>query len=116
MKIDSNNKPYHLCFETLASDLRIKIIDELKKEALSVEDLAKRVKTERSTVSHSLKMLRDCSYVDVEHRGKERFYSLKSGSFETIHSNAKNNSIFQVIDQHIECFCNNDCKKIKVRA
>jgi hypothetical protein len=24
-------------------------------------------------------------------------------------------SIFRVLDDHIECFCNNECKKIKVR-
>mgnify|MGYP001616555409 CR=1 FL=1 len=106
-------KPYHLCFETLANELRLKIIDNLKERPLSVEELSKRVGAERSTVSHSLQMLRECSYVEVEKSGKQRVYSLKNGSFEAMQEAQSGKSIFHVIDGHIECFCNNDCKKIK---
>ncbi len=115
MKIDSANRPYHLCFETLASELRIKILDELKKEPLSVEDISKRVGAERSTVSHSLKMLRDCSYVNVQKHGKMRVYSLKSNDFEAVVVTRPANraNVFHVINNHIECHCNNDCKKMR---
>ncbi len=109
-------RPYHLCFETLANELRLKIIENLKEKPLSVEDLSKRVGAERSTVSHSLQMLRECSYVDVKKAGKQRVYSLKSGVLEAMQENAGRKSVFHVLDDHIECFCNNECKKIKARA
>src|SRR3989344_6068792 len=101
----SGSKPYHLCFETLANELRLKIIDNLKEKPLSVEELSKRVGAERSTVSHSLQMLRECSYVDVEKAGKQRVYSLKSGAFEEMQEAAGSRggkSIFHVLDGHIE--------------
>lgn len=115
MKLDSSGKPYHLCFETLANELRIKIIDNLRERPMSVEELSKRVHAERSRVSHSLKMLRDCSYVDTEKKGKERIYSLKTGSFEAINDASRGN-LFNVLDEHVECYCNNECKKLKARA
>ena len=116
MTVGFGAKPYHLCFETLANELRLKIIENLKEKPLSVEELSARVSAERSTVSHSLQMLRECSYVDVEKAGKQRVYSLKRGVFEALQENAGGKSVFSVLDSHIECFCNNDCKKIKVRA
>ncbi|MBI2597866.1 MAG: winged helix-turn-helix transcriptional regulator [Candidatus Diapherotrites archaeon] len=109
-------RPYHLCFETLANELRLKIIENLKEGPLSVEELSKRVGAERSTVSHSLQMLRECSYVDVQRAGKQRVYSLRNGAFEAVEQIQGTKNIFHVIDDHIECFCNCECKKIRAKV
>ena len=107
-------KPYHLCFETLANDLRIKIIESLSKQALSVQEIAERVGAERSTVSHSLKVLRECSYVNAQKQGKEMVYSLAPKVLEGIENEGVHRSgMFKFMDSHIEHFCHNECKKIR---
>ncbi len=111
MNIILTEKPYHLCFETLASDLRVKIIDNLSKKSMSVSELSQAVNAERSNVSHSLKMLKDCSYVKAEKNGKEMIYSIIPGVMDGFSSH--NEGLFKPIDKHMECFCNNDCKKLK---
>lgn len=114
MKIVGEAKPYHLCFETLANDLRIKILNELEKQPLSVQELAKRVNAERSTVSHSLKTLKECSYVDAKKQGKEMVYSMIPNVLTDINSASPSNGRFKFMDSHIENFCCNDCKKIRL--
>ena len=65
-----NAAPYKLCFETLANDLRLQILHELQLGPKSVSELAQALKAEQSRVSHSLEMLRACSYVGAERQGK----------------------------------------------
>ena len=105
------SKPYHVCFETLANDLRLKILENLEKKPMPVEQLAKALGAERSRVSHSLKMLRDCSYVDVKKQGKERIYSVREGAMYGITS-APKNSIITILDDHKAHQCHNMCKKL----
>lgn len=114
MQITIQERPYHLCFETLANDLRLKIIENLKKEPMSVQALAMQVKAERSTVSHSLKVLKECSYVDSKKQGKEVIYFLKPRVLEELAEETQKASLFKFMDSHIEKFCCNDCKKLKV--
>lgn len=113
MKIVGQDKPYHLCFETLANDLRIKILNELEKQPLSVQQLAKRVNAERSTVSHSLKTLKECSYVQAKKQGKEMVYFMIPNVLADLNS-ANSSGKFKFMDSHIEHFCCNDCKKIRL--
>lgn len=107
--MNSITVPYHLCFETFANELRIKIVQELKKKPQKVDDLVKSLKAEQSRVSHSLKMLRDCSIVDVSQKGKERIYSLKKGVEEGI--NSEKSTLFDFFNTHFENYCNMECKK-----
>lgn len=115
MNIVGEAKPYHLCFETLANDLRLKILNELEKQPLSVQELAKRVNAERSTVSHSLKTLKECSYVDAKKQGKEMVYFMAPNVLADLNSaNSSTSGMFRFMDSHIENFCCNDCKKIRL--
>ena len=68
--------PCHWFFETLATELKIDLIDELRKKPASVGELAKKLKEERSKVSHALLSLEECGFVEAEKQGKERIYSL----------------------------------------
>ena len=116
MKLSSymDSVPYHLCFETLANQLRIQIIRELEKQPLTVGEIAEKTHAEQSRVSHSLQMLKLCSYVDSETKGKERVYFLKKGVSEGML--ATQNSAGEVLnfaDSHFTHYCNCECAKTK---
>jgi len=101
----------HKCFETLSSELRLKILESLLAKPMSVEELADKTGTERSTVSHSLKVLKDCSYVQSDKQGKERIYSLTPGVLEGIKDKGEAH-VFRFIDEHFQNFCNCECKRV----
>ncbi len=88
---------YHLCTETLANELRLSILEELKKQPISVTELAKKVNAERSNVSHALEMLKKCSLVDAKKQGKQVIYSLNNSP---LLQPQVNKNIFQIIDEH----------------
>ncbi|MDO8538206.1 MAG: metalloregulator ArsR/SmtB family transcription factor [archaeon] len=102
--------PYHLCFDTLANELRIGIIRELEAGPKSVSQLSKALNAEQSTVSHSLGVLKTCSFVKAEVKGKERQYSL----MEDFKFEGNESSIFKALEEHAHSMCNDECKKITV--
>jgi DNA-binding transcriptional ArsR family regulator len=102
--------PYHLCFDTLANQLRIDIVKTLEKTPASVEDISKALTVEQSRVSHSLKALKACSYVDVKADGRKRMYSLKPGIIEDFKTK-ENKGVFTFFNEHFEKQCNFECKK-----
>ena len=102
--------PFHLCFDTLANELRIGIIKELEFGSKSVSQLAKALNAGQSTVSHSLGVLKTCSFVKSEIKGKERMYSL----VEDFKFEGNESSIFKALEEHAHSMCNDECKKISV--
>ena len=102
------NKPYHLCFETFANELRMKIMKELLKKPMHVEELTAAVGVERSRVSHSLQMLRTCNLVETKKEGKRMIYMAKEHTF--FHN--KGTGILAIIDNHIDHHCH-QCGKMK---
>ena len=108
--ISSEKVPLHLCFETLANQLRVGIIKELETGPKSVSQLAKILHAEQSTVSHSLGILKTCSFVKSDVKGKERVYSL----IEDFKQEGNDNDIFNLLAEHAHTMCNDDCKKISV--
>lgn len=107
--ISSENIPYHLCFETLANQLRVGIIKELETGPKSVSQLSKALNAEQSTVSHSLGILKTCSFVKSEVKGKKRVYSL----IEDFKPEGESH-LFNLLAEHAHSMCNDDCKKISV--
>jgi DNA-binding transcriptional ArsR family regulator len=101
---DMKNK-YYLFFGNLANPLKIGIITELKKEPLSVLQLAERLDVEQSNLSHALSSLKHCSIVEMEQKGKQRIYSLNK---ETILP------ILEILDRHESKFCRK-CKAMMER-
>ncbi|MDO8428192.1 MAG: winged helix-turn-helix domain-containing protein [Candidatus Diapherotrites archaeon] len=104
--------PYNLCFETFANELRVEIIQALMKKSLTVNELSKELNVEQSRLSHSLQMLRTCSYVDVEQKGKEHVYSLVAQVKEGLQFPSEKANIFQIIHRHAHTMCASGCKKV----
>ena len=100
--------PYHLCFETLANDLRMQILECIKEKPKSVQEIARKLNTERSRISHSLQMLILCNILGMRKEGKNNIYYIKDKNVLNTQEN-----IFKALDKHLEAFCGS-CKKTEV--
>ena len=102
-------KPYHECFDTFANELRWRILENLKEQPMSVNELAEKTGAERSNVSHNLQMLRLCSIIESRQDGKNNIYFIKDA---VILQNVESGPALKAFDNHIETFCTY-CHKIK---
>lgn len=102
-------KTYHLCMDTLSNELRLKILELLKQRPMGVSDIAAALKAERSRVSHALAMLKVCSIVKAEKRGKEMIYHLNPNAWPLQTDSPQ--SIFTLLDRHISVHCHG-CPKM----
>ncbi len=89
------NKCY-LFFDTIANELRISILSKLKEKPFSVNELSGVLGQERSKVSHSLKALLDCSFVNVRKDGRRRLYYLNEDTMLPL---------LQLVEKHVEKYC-----------
>ena len=87
---------YKIFFGTLVSKSRLKIINLLRKEEKNVSEIKKELKTEQTTISHDLKRLKDCGFVEMNAKGKFRYYKLNK---KTI------NPLMDIIDNHMKKNC-----------
>ncbi len=98
------NSASNLFFETLSTKLRWKILEALKDKPKNVNEICNLLKEDQSKVSHNLKKLKDCHFIEVKKQGKERVYSLNK---ETILP------LLQLVEKHVKkcCFkaCNIKC-------
>lgn len=68
---------WKLFADVLSNKTRFDIIMLLKKKKeLSVSKICKKLGYEQSKVSHNLKCLLNCGFVEVEQRGKNRIYRI----------------------------------------
>jgi ArsR family transcriptional regulator len=67
---------YKIFFGTLVSESRLKIINLLRRKSMNVSEIVDKIKGEQTAVSHDLKRLKDCGFVEVEIKGKFRYYKL----------------------------------------
>ena len=96
------------CFSVLGNELRARIIAALEGKPMGVNELALMLGEERSNVSHSLSMLKECGFVEAEKKGRERIYSLSS----CIVSDMKvTGNIFELMEYHIKHHCKLRCEK-----
>ena len=75
-------------FKLFADYTRLKIICELLKQELCVQDLCEKLNLNQSTVSHQLQLLRNSKLVKYRRDGKYIYYSLQDDHVETIISQA----------------------------
>ena len=94
--------PAYKFFETIAPDMRVKILFALKNSAMSVNELAESLGEEQSKVSHNLKKLIECRFLEVERKGKRRIYSLNK---ETVLP------LLKLVEKHVQRFCCEGCSK-----
>jgi DNA-binding transcriptional ArsR family regulator len=94
---------YNMFFETIAPELRMKILQTLKKKSMSVTELTKQLDEEQSKVSHSLKKLVECRFVEVKKKGKQRIYSLNKDTVLPL---------LKLVEKHVQCNCCEGCGKL----
>lgn len=91
----------HKCMEVLGNKLRSEIICLLQEKPHTVQQICEELGREQSLVSHSLKQLKECSFVDFRKEGKQSIYYLKSDIF----TKKKNKPIFEVFEEHAAKYC-----------
>lgn len=67
---------YKIFFGTLVSEPRLRIINALRGKAMNVSEIVDKIDGEQTAVSHDLKRLKDCGFVESEIQGKFRYYKL----------------------------------------
>ena len=67
---------YKLFFKAIANDTRFSIIQLLRKGPKSVKEICRALGFEQSRVSHNLKCLVDCGFVNCRQNGKSKIYYL----------------------------------------
>lgn len=73
-----NDVSYKLFFKAVANKTRCDIVGLLRKNPKSVTQLCQELGFEQSRVSHNLKCLVRCGFVNCAYMGKSRVYSLDS--------------------------------------
>ena len=67
---------YKLFFKAFSNKTRFEIIQLLRKGPRNVMQICKELSFEQSRVSHNLRCLVDCGFVNNKYDGKNRVYSL----------------------------------------
>jgi len=96
-------KSYNLFFETISNKLRLDIVELLRKQPLTVGGIAKSLNEEQSKISHNLKKLKDCHFVEAKRQGKNMLYSLNKGTIVPL---------LNLVESHVEKHCKK-CGKVK---
>jgi DNA-binding transcriptional ArsR family regulator len=113
MVIDLKNTPYHLCFETLGNDLRIKLLSLLAEQPMSVQLLTSKTGASQSNVSHALAELRECNFVTSAASGKERIYNLNKAVMQELGNARPGTPAFiSVMEAHFKKNCKGHCRKM----
>ena len=89
-------RAYKLFFGTLTSRDRLRIINLLRKNPKTVSEIQNELKIEQTILSHNLKRLRHCGFVDVEQKGKYRTYTLNRKTIMPL---------MNLIDKHMKKYC-----------
>jgi len=86
---------YKLFFKAFSNKTRFEIIQLLRKGPRNVMQICKELSFEQSRVSHNLRCLVDCGFVNNRYDGKNRVYSLDKKHMLPILKN---------IDEHIKTY------------
>jgi len=75
-QIYSLDNPHRLFFKAFSNETRLNIISLLRNGSLTVSDICEKTGFEQSRVSHNLKCLENCGFVNIIQKGNFREYSL----------------------------------------
>lgn len=98
-------RSYNTFFETISNKTRIRILELLKGRSLSVTEICKALNEEQSKISHNLKCLADCHFLDAKQKGKQRIYSLNKDTIVPL---------MNLADKHVKKYCCVSCKMKKL--
>ncbi|MBW2974816.1 metalloregulator ArsR/SmtB family transcription factor [Candidatus Woesearchaeota archaeon] len=93
---------YDLFFETFSNKTRMRIIEALTSGKKSVNELCRITGEEQSKVSHNLKKLTECRFLDFKREGKKRIYSLNQDTIIPI---------LKLVEKHVRTYCREACSK-----
>ena len=94
-------KSYNTFFETIGNKTRLNILEALQSKSMSVTEICAVLKEEQSKISHNLKCLTDCHFIDVEQKGKKRIYSLNKDTIVPL---------MKLVEQHVNKYCCEECR------
>lgn len=80
----------------------MKIIQTLVSGSKSVGGICNSIGEEQSKISHNLKKLMECHFVDVKQCGKQRVYSLNRDTIVPL---------LKLVSKHVEKYCKRVCSK-----
>ena len=83
-------------FSVLGNPTRLAALETLMGGSMSAGQLAESLGQEQSMVSHNLRPLVRCRFVEVERRGKERLYSVNRETLDPL---------LKIVEHHAESFC-----------
>ncbi len=83
-------------FSTLANPTRLAILEKLNESDMNVTQLAQTLKQEQSMISHNLKSLLHCRFINSERQGKSKIYHLNSYTVDLL---------FKVVENHAQNHC-----------
>jgi DNA-binding transcriptional ArsR family regulator len=86
----------YMFFKVLANPTRLAILETLRKEPKSVNEIAVDLKQEQSMISHNLAALEHCRFVSSERKEKQRIYSLNKETMV---------SLFKLFQHHYDKYC-----------
>ncbi len=89
-------KSYNMFFETIGNKTRLKILELLYNKSMSVNEICKSLKEEQSKISHNLKKLTECHFLDVKKKGKNRIYSLNKKTMIPL---------MKLVKNHVKKYC-----------
>lgn len=88
-------------FSVLGNKQRVRVLQYLDvKGSRTVTEISEDLHFEQSAVSHNLKRLLLCHFVEVEQKGKERVYSINKDTVQPL---------FRMIDKHVRTYCVKGC-------
>ena len=99
-------KSYKLFFNTFSSEIRLRILNLLREKSMNVGEIEEKLKIEQSTVSHNLRRLKSCGFVEINVKGKYRYYNINKKTIKPL---------MNLIDDHMEknCLMIIRCSKLK---
>ena len=95
---------YNVFFEVIGNKTRLKILELLQDKAMSVTEICTALKEEQSKISHNLKKLADCHFLDAEQKGKQRIYSLNKETMVPL---------MKLVDNHVKKHCCKECRMMQ---
>ena len=68
---------------------------------MSVSEICTKLNQEQSKISHNLKCLADCHFLNVKKQGKQRIYSLNKKTIVPL---------IKLVKKHVTKYCCKECK------
>ena len=101
--------PYSVFFGTLANQNRIDIASLLLMGPMNATQICKKLGFNQPTVSKNLARLERCGFVFVRRRGKERIYTLNSGTIKPI---------IKLMNSHTKNYCSKlpECRHLITKS